>query len=218
MLTAERNINIGNRAALRKTADSIIESGGELPCLVIFDTLASCIPGIEENNAKEMGRVITNLREFQSRLNCTVLLIHHTAKGSMKARGSGALAAAADTMLQLSGKPDSIRLTVTKQKEVARVENLGLRLVEVQVSANDSSCVIVPADVHSPGGQYDPDKLRALQSRADSPDAPWCRLANELGVSESTMYRRRDELERAGYLSDGKVTATGRALLDGVSE
>ncbi|NLH80105.1 MAG: AAA family ATPase, partial [Phyllobacteriaceae bacterium] len=65
---------------------------GWLPGLVVIDTTARVIPGLEENSAKDMGVFIANADFVAQELRCVVLLIHHSGK-SLEAgmRGSSAL-------------------------------------------------------------------------------------------------------------------------------
>ncbi len=70
---------------------------------VIFDTLASCWPVVEENDAANVMAAITPLHAL-TEAGAAVLLIHHPRKGDaaegQASRGSGALPGAVDTILE----------------------------------------------------------------------------------------------------------------------
>lgn len=85
------------------------------PRLVVFDTLARCARGAEENSATDMGQVVGNADELRSATGACVLLVHHAGKDARQgARGSTALTAAVDTAVEVRGGD---RITVTVEKE-----------------------------------------------------------------------------------------------------
>ena len=58
-------------------------TAGEPPIrLVVLDTLNVMAGGMDENAAKDMGRVIEAAKYISSALGCLVLIIHHPAKGA----------------------------------------------------------------------------------------------------------------------------------------
>jgi AAA domain len=61
------------------------------PVLVVFDTLARAIPGADENSARDMGVAVGAVDRIRAAAGSTVLLVHHTGKDGMDARGSSAL-------------------------------------------------------------------------------------------------------------------------------
>lgn len=108
--------------------------GGE-PQLIVFDTLAGCLVGGDENSAKDMGTAVENCRYITRENGATVLLVHHSAKGNDKPeRGSSALRGAADFMIRLRrGKDGVITLVNDKQRDAEQFPpiNLSLRTVEI---------------------------------------------------------------------------------------
>jgi hypothetical protein len=98
------------------------------PALVVFDTLARSAAGAEENSAKDMGLVVAAAQVLQQD-GPAVLLVHHTGKDGLDARGSGALKNAADMVLKLTatGK-DTVTLTWENTKDLAEPDPLGLVL------------------------------------------------------------------------------------------
>jgi hypothetical protein len=65
----------------------------------VFDTLAQCMAGGEENSATEMGRAIEACSRLRLRFGCSVLALHHTGWDTTRERGSSALRAAADATI-----------------------------------------------------------------------------------------------------------------------
>jgi RecA-family ATPase len=68
---------------------------------VIFDTLHACAPGSKED-AADTGAVLSKARRIGDELRCAVIVIHHAGKDSGRgARGSSALEAAADVIVEI---------------------------------------------------------------------------------------------------------------------
>lgn len=115
---------ISESAVILPNKDSIeklhreIEATGHKPILIIFDTLARCLDG-DENQAKDIGAFIQSLDTIRTTYNSTMLVVHHSGKDETRgARGSSAIKGALDTEMTLSGKDKRhIELSVTKQKD-----------------------------------------------------------------------------------------------------
>lgn len=67
------------------------------PDLVVIDTVARAMIGLDENNAKDMGQFVAAMEMIQRTLHCAVAVVHHTGKDEGRgARGSVALSYAVD--------------------------------------------------------------------------------------------------------------------------
>lgn len=88
---------------------------------IVFDTYAKGIAagGGDENQAKDQGVAITNLRRVQEQTGVHIAIISHTGKDPKKgARGSNAQDGDVDVMVQIAG--DGIKVaTVTKANDQA---------------------------------------------------------------------------------------------------
>jgi hypothetical protein len=87
------------------------------PALIVIDTLAMAFPGLEENDARDMGRVVAIARSLTVH-GAAVMLIHHgtKAEGSTP-RGHSVLNGALDAALQLQPADDGVvRGRLTKNK------------------------------------------------------------------------------------------------------
>ena len=87
--------------------------------LIVFDTLARCFGGGDENSAKDMGALIKGCDQNRGATDATVLIVHHTGKDPERgARGSSALRAALDAELSVMREQSrSLVLTSTKMKD-----------------------------------------------------------------------------------------------------
>jgi predicted transcriptional regulator len=79
------------------------QAKGEAQQLDIFiiDTFHSAIAGADENSSQDMGLALHAIEYITRTLGCTVIIVHHTNKAGTGERGSGALRAAMDTMLEI---------------------------------------------------------------------------------------------------------------------
>lgn len=74
-----------------------VKEQGFAPCLIIIDTAARAMLGLDEQSAKDVGTFIAAMDAIKRKLDCAILLVHHTGKDAAKgARGSSALLAAVD--------------------------------------------------------------------------------------------------------------------------
>ena len=99
-------------------ADWVIDQG--MFDLVIIDTYAKATPDRDENSSKDTTLALMCAERISSQTGATVLLITHTGKDKNKGiRGSSALFAGVDTVLNVDRQVDSfnLRMKVTKQKD-----------------------------------------------------------------------------------------------------
>jgi hypothetical protein len=73
------------------------------PALIFLDTVQMAFPGLEENEAAPMGRVVRVARDLAQH-GAAVVLLHHPAKGGDTPRGHGGLNGALDVSLFLTGQ------------------------------------------------------------------------------------------------------------------
>ena len=107
--------------------------GGQVPALIVVDTLARAAPGQDENSARDMGRVVQSCDGFRKLYGCCVLLVHHTPKGGHDWRGSTAVWNALDTGLSVKRTGlNSATLKVERQKDGAIGQAWKIALEEVE--------------------------------------------------------------------------------------
>lgn len=87
------------------------------PALIVIDTLAMAFPGLEENDAKSMGRVVAIARKL-AELGAAVVLIHHDTKAEgATPRGHSLLNGALDVALHVKRDENGvIRGKLTKNR------------------------------------------------------------------------------------------------------
>lgn len=192
------------------------------PEMMVFDTLARCIPGGDENSAKDMGLAVRNSTVIQRQLTTAITWIHHTNRADKGERGSGAIRGAADTMIEISANGDNIiRVSCSKLKdddpwmtEEFRFEAVGTSGVLVPNSLGDTSKLsaaeiqileFLALEVFDPGG------------------AKGIQIVNALNISERKIYHTLSHLKRELHIAhDSKgdpyrLTAKGKALICKIS-
>ena len=192
------------------------------PVLIVFDTLARCMVGAEENSAKEMGSVVAALDSVRVATGGTVLaLCHPPRKKSNSPRGSSALEGAADTMLHLAKSGDQLRLSCEKQKDAAASAKIGMHLRPISLGGDQSSCVVVPSGAsvaREPSGASDmPEPARqALDTLLEFGEegarpSEWqerCARPERTFQNHSRILRDRRLVERQGSGRNTRYTLT----------
>ena len=86
-------INFGDDGSIGDLIDKIrarVPAGTEI-VLIVFDTLARMIPGLDENSAQAMGTAIAATDRVREAFGCSVALVHHSGKDEERGmRGSSA--------------------------------------------------------------------------------------------------------------------------------
>lgn len=188
------------------------------PAVVIFDTLARCIPGGDENSAKDMGLAVRNSAVIQRQLETAIIWIHHTNRAERGERGSGAIRGAADAMIELSANGDSIiRVSCSKLKDDEPWEVEELRFHPVGISG-----VLVPSE-----SEYAP-KLSAQEMQIlmflglevfETSGAKALQIVNGINIPERKIYHILSHLKRELHIShDSKgdpyrLTDSGKKLI-----
>lgn len=203
------------------------------PVLMVFDTMARCFVGGDENQARDLGRLVSAARQIQGETGATVLLVHHTGKKDAEnERGSNALRGACDTMiLQAMDSTNVVTVTNTKQKDHEAFPPINLCLRPVPLGPNESgeeltSCVL---EAHSGSdtacGVLTPPLLRALSALMEFPDGTGhsTRWQHAIGkrspVPQKTFHNWRQRLLDDGFIEQAKthtyrVTPIGRIAVE----
>lgn len=100
------------------------------PSVIFIDTLAMAFPGLEENSADEMGRVVHVARKL-AESGAAVVLIHHDTKAQgATPRGHSLLNGALDVALHLFPKDESgiVRGKLTKNRNGSCDRDIAFRI------------------------------------------------------------------------------------------
>lgn len=97
-----------------------IKVKGVKPKLIVLDTLARAMAGLNENDAKDAGKLIEAIEALKRIFGCSILVVHHTGKEEGRgARGSSALLAGFDTAIEVKATRETkaVALWARKQKD-----------------------------------------------------------------------------------------------------
>ena len=230
-----RNFQI-YKAPVDLTQDGGIETllhhlGDFKPQVIAIDTFAACTPGIDENSSKDMQPILNRLREqLIARLNCAVLLIHHTTKDGKSFRGSSALRGNVANMYYLIQDDDLIILRSDKQRDSEPSPDRYYRLVKFETRLHPvtgeqlASAAMLPAEKVLD----DPDKpklqlkqktiLKMLISFENGLTTRSLQEATE--IPKVTLWRNIQRLVKLGFIKTGEkgepifITDLGREILN----
>jgi AAA domain/IclR helix-turn-helix domain len=165
--------------------------------LVVLDTVARCLPGGDENSARDMGVVVAMLDLVKRATDGGVALgVHHLGKDKAAgARGSSALEAGVDTEFVVDKTAErQFHLHRTKRKDGPTPAAYDLELAVV-----GDSCVV---QVSNQGfGQPTPNQSavsNALSNDFGAVGATAVDLAEHTGLPRSSVYYALNVLVRDG--------------------
>ena len=219
-------VNLFDAAAVA----AFIEQARDLsPVLIVFDTLARCMTGADENSARDMGVVVDNLEAIRHATGAAVLPVHHSGKNGGTYRGSSALFGAAYAVIELANSDDVLTVTCEKAKNSPDFKPRMVRLVQVKTGRltdtgePETSCVPLPTDkTYTRGPELTKAQRRVLETLAlavfTDTGARAAVLQKELAMEKGLFnvlsqlklkgYVRQDQRGDPYYITDlGKVAA-----------
>jgi hypothetical protein len=208
-------VNLFKRGDVQAFARHIREQLGdeaEHVKLFVFDTFARSMVGARENDNSDMSQGVEHAQTLQQDFGAAVLLIHHTGKDGLTARGGYALECASDIVLRLE-RTDTTRAATLSFEHVKDVEEpppCYLALVPVEGS------LVVQADT-SPDLGGARDVLEMVEKYQIPRGTSLGKFAKEQGIPHNSAYRYQRRLAKDGYVAKGKktwvLTPRGAALL-----
>lgn len=176
--------------------------------VLIIDTLNTSAIGADENSAKDMGKMLSRARMAISALGCAIIIIHHAGKNSTRERGSSALRASCDLMLEVSDNT----LQCSKLKD-----GIPFTPIPFTIKSHLDSAIVEWLDA---GSNTKPDKenwsARILKLFTDTPNTVLTSKAIEqaLGVSSgnsviNALSRMVDNGKLTRVLKDSGKPASG---------
>lgn len=192
------------------------------PLFVVVDTLARSMDGENENDTSVMSNYIKATEELMRRLDCGVLLIHHTGRGGF-IRGSSVLDGACDSMLKLQANDNRITVFNSlehggKNKHNPEVTAIQLVILPVEVSINEekfSEAVVIMSDMVIDDVVDDKlsDNQRIILELLFDIGEPTTasQIIESLDIHRATVFRNLKMLEKAECIqksSNGIYTIT----------
>lgn len=96
---------------------AVLKATGLRIALVVIDTVARALGGLDENSAKDAGLLLAAAERLRDTFDCSVLLIHHTGKDENRgARGSSALIAGVDFAYEVKAETNVLAVSLRCEK------------------------------------------------------------------------------------------------------
>ncbi|MBI1265432.1 MAG: AAA family ATPase [Alphaproteobacteria bacterium] len=139
------------------------------PALIVIDTLALAFPGLEENSAEGMGRVVAVSRKL-AETGATVILVHHGTKADGGTpRGHSVLNGALDFALQVNRDEEGVvRAKLTKNRNGPCERDIAFRIATRTLGKDQDGDAITAALVKELAGSARRSKLSPSQEAAFS--------------------------------------------------
>jgi len=180
-------VQFRDEADIQELIDTIDHFGGGYR-LIVIDTVARSMVGMEENSSSEIGIFVEACDRIRTHADCALLAIHHSGKDASRGmRGSNAMVAAVDTSLQVkaAGK-ENVLMHVEKQKDAEPVPDMQFAFEKVALIADDSAVIKkVQAKAQKKGITLNPQQLSA-----------WENILAEYSVTGKNPVSRQAVLER----------------------
>ena len=155
----------------KDTTDFIEEVKQFNPRLIIIDTLAMAMSGGDENRTQDITVVVENMKKIQQALSCHIMVLHHPGKDETRgARGSSALHAASDTVLELKKNKDVVCVRAVKQRDMEGDKELNFKIEKVVIGKDEDGDEVSSAVIDETGpmlGEKQEDVLRIVKSCRD---------------------------------------------------
>jgi hypothetical protein len=117
---------------------------------VFIDTMSKVMAGANENDGRDVGRVLEHAERLSRETGAHVCLIHHMPKNGTGMRGHGSLKGDTDTVVMISVNEQKVRtVTFDKVKDGENGGKLQFELMQIRLGVRDdgkpiTSCVVLP--------------------------------------------------------------------------
>lgn len=189
------------------------------PHLVVIDTLAMAFPGLEENDASAMGRVVKIARSLTV-TGAAVALVHHDTKaGTPTPRGHSLLNGALDAALQLLAREEDgiIRGRLSKNRNGTTDRDIAFRIsVETFGTDSDGDEITAPLVAEMQPGEAPARRDRMKPAEQAALNRLHAMLADCERVTEDEFREAciEDRKVSASPIRDNRRRTTSRAITE----
>lgn len=182
------------------------------PDLTVYDTVARCAVGLDENSAKDMGELVDGLYRLREASGGTIAAVHHTGKDGRTTRGSSAFEDGVNTVYLSTGDAGVIELNRTKRKD-GPTEDRRRFTLKTNKATDNAYLQLVTSDVITDS----PSELLFLMTRIDShfgdAEVSMTQIVEVSTQSRATTYRYVKQLVDLGRLKDVGTKKTRRFVM-----
>lgn len=184
--------------------------------MIVLDPLQRITPGVNENDASEVGPAWDAIHKIASVTGAAVIVLHHARKGSAEPsmdsiRGSSRVAGEVDLMFVLRRvEPGALELYMEGRDLPPRAESeQGNLAIQYEVDAPHRMRLVGPRiTIKGPANRTQPAVERALRE-ARGP-LTTTEIVTVVGRDRSSVTRALNELRRDGRVR--KITGRGKTL------
>lgn len=118
--------------------------------LVIIDTMSKAMSGANENDGRDVGRVLEHCERISRDTGAHVCIVHHLPKNGVGMRGHGSLKGDTDSVVMVKLGDNKVRSVIfDKVKDGEAGGKLHFELMQVKLGQRDdgkpiTSCVVLP--------------------------------------------------------------------------
>lgn len=165
---------------------------------IIIDTMSKVMAGANENDGRDVGRVLEHGERLSRETGAHVCFVHHLPKSGVGMRGHGSLKGDTDSVVMVRNNDEGIRTVLfDKVKDGEAGEKLSFELRQVTIGFRDdgeriTSCVVIP-----------PSDAAALD-KAEK-EKPFTMGVNEAPIFAALMTA----LKKGGRVADSEMEAQG---------
>ncbi len=187
-----------------KAVDTLIMTIQALdPVLVVFDTLARCLIGGDENSAKDIGLFFYHVDLIRQATDTGIAVVHHTGK-SGGFRGSSALYGSVESWIDVANDDGLITVSCGKSKDAKPFPPRYLRMVEVL-----DSVVLLPSDqVDQKNAPLSEGKRSILETLSlgifRDVGARRTEIVSATGINDRTIFKILSRMKQDGLINQSK--------------
>jgi RecA-family ATPase len=180
-----------------------IEEAADLnPSLIVLDTLHRHSLGANENDSRDVGKMVESLDTLRATTGACVLTIHHSNKGGDDERGHSSLLGAVDTSIKVTSDEIKTELAWKKMKDGPTPDPRTFYTLPVEHTGS----IVLDDQYHGTADVLEP-AIRSVSAVLDECRATGLNvemLAHEAGLSEGQVARALTRM-----LDDGDVKKVG---------
>lgn len=184
----------GNAKSFIDTVKAIAAEHAPTPLRAVFiDTLSKAMAGANENDGRDVSRVLANAETISRDTGAHVCIVHHFPKGGKTLRGHGSLKADVDTVALVHVDENKVRtLTFDKVKDGEPGHKLQFELMQVRLGERDdgkliTSCVVLPVGEKQAAREEVVNSVRLSTIEMAMFQALWKALAEFGGPPPATL-------------------------------
>jgi hypothetical protein len=210
--------NLATLESVQAISESV-KLRSDKPGVIFVDTMALSHDG-DENSSKDMSLLLRHCKILSDNTGALVILVHHTGKDESRGmRGSSAIYAGADFVLEISAAGRDHEMVVDKLKDGERGARFGFTLPSVEVGATPrgkaiTSCYVKESDKTLDKGKKNGRKPLTSQQQIFIMDV----FVEALGMSESMTETELVEAVKAKQRAADNVPSQSQSIKGSINK